>query len=121
MAIVYLIGWTADLKKVQAPIAIRDRTDLGLKKSKAITDALLSGEVVGIRIDHGTGAEELAACLRDAGVVVEVSGDRLEHPPTFAGGPSFADRWAVGAEHADEVRRDGDDIVLIFDVGSDNS
>ena len=67
-----IIGWNDGLQKVSMTKILRSKSGLGLKESKAVTDAVLDGEVIDLEIEDSEIAKELAAELTKIGAIVKI-------------------------------------------------
>ncbi|WP_193368866.1 hypothetical protein [Pelagibius marinus] len=72
MAVVRIVGWKRDLRKISHTTLIREYAGLGLAQSKAITDRLLEGEEVDVEVDARK-TEEFLARLRELGAIAELA------------------------------------------------
>jgi ribosomal protein L7/L12 len=72
MAVVKVQGWRVGFNKVESTKIIRAATGLGLAEGKAITDAILTGEVQLIHVVSESAAHELARDLSKIGANASV-------------------------------------------------
>ena len=68
---VLITGFRRELRKISMTKAIQARAGLGLQDSKAITDAVLTGEQVAISVPSLDEAQALAAELEALGAICE--------------------------------------------------
>jgi len=73
MATVHITGWRMGFEKVRHTQALQSATGLPLSQAKAITDAVLAGQVMSVDLVSLPAAQALVARLQELGAIASAN------------------------------------------------